>query len=62
MPALITHHLVPVIALSIQVLVFVYLYTSHRVRFFRYLIYAWGFLSSIRAPILCCIWCRRCPR
>jgi signal transduction histidine kinase len=31
-----------VIALSVQLLIFVYLYASHRVRFFRYLVGAWG--------------------
>ncbi len=40
MPALITHHLLPVIALSIQVLVFGYLSLSHRMCFVRYLLYA----------------------
>src|SRR5216683_8395413 len=32
-------------ALTIQFLIFAYLYSSHRVRFFRYLVVAWGLMS-----------------
>ena len=30
------------VAFGIQVLIFAYLYSSHRVRFFQYLLLAWG--------------------
>lgn len=30
------------VAFAIQLLIFVYLYSSHRVRFFQYLLFAWG--------------------
>jgi signal transduction histidine kinase len=33
---------VSTMAFAIQLLIFVYLYSSHRVRFFRYLLWAWG--------------------
>lgn len=42
MQGLITLNFVSLVALSIQVLIFLYLYSSHRVRFFGYLIWAWG--------------------
>jgi two-component system, NtrC family, sensor histidine kinase HydH len=32
-------------ALTVQFLIFAYLYSSHRVRFFRYLVVAWGLMS-----------------
>ena len=32
-------------AFGIQFLIFVYLYPSHRVRFFNYLVWAWGFFT-----------------
>ena len=31
--------------LTMQFLIFAYLYSSHRVRFFRYLLMAWGLMS-----------------
>src|SRR5262245_23993228 len=34
---------VSTLAFGIQFLIFVYLYPSHRVRFFNYLVWAWGF-------------------
>jgi two-component system, NtrC family, sensor histidine kinase HydH len=34
---------VSTLAFTIQLLIFVYLYPSHRVRFFNYLVWAWGF-------------------
>ena len=49
MPASITQNIVSVIALSIQLLIFVYLYASHRVRFFRYLVGAWGLFVGFTA-------------
>src|SRR6266498_5853471 len=33
---------VSTVAFAIQLLIFVYLYSSHRVRFFQYLLLAWG--------------------
>src|SRR5437899_11459497 len=33
---------VSTMAFAIQFLIFAYLYSSHRVRFFRYLLWAWG--------------------
>ena len=33
------------LALLVQFLIFAYLYSSHRVRFFRYLVVAWGLMS-----------------
>jgi two-component system, NtrC family, sensor histidine kinase HydH len=33
------------LAFGIQFLIFVYLYPSHRVRFFNYLVWAWGFFT-----------------
>src|SRR4029453_11122969 len=33
---------VSTIAFAIQLLIFAYLYSSHRVRFFQYLLLAWG--------------------
>src|SRR6266496_697562 len=33
------------LTLTIQFLIFAYLYSSHRVRFFRYLLMAWGLMS-----------------
>jgi signal transduction histidine kinase len=33
---------VSTVAFAIQLLIFAYLYSSHRVRFFRYLLFAWG--------------------
>src|SRR3990172_8632786 len=40
---------VSTIAILIQLLIFVYLYTSHRGRFFCYLIWAWGFIALFKA-------------
>lgn len=36
---------VSTLAFGLQFLIFVYLYPSHRVRFFNYLVWAWGFLT-----------------
>jgi signal transduction histidine kinase len=36
---------VSTLALAIQFFIFVYLYSSHRVRFFLYLLWAWGFFT-----------------
>src|SRR5499426_3286261 len=33
------------VTLTIQFLIFAYLYSSHRVRFFQYLLTAWGLMS-----------------
>ncbi len=33
------------LAFGLQFLIFVYLYSSHRVRFFHYLLWAWGFFT-----------------
>src|SRR5918996_6260484 len=33
---------VSTVAFAIQFLIFAYLYSSHRVRFFQYLLFAWG--------------------
>jgi signal transduction histidine kinase len=33
------------LAFAFQFLIFAYLYTSHRIRFFRYLLWAWGFFT-----------------
>jgi signal transduction histidine kinase len=43
MPASVTLNLTAAVALAIQLLIFIYLYRSNRVRFFRYLVWAWGF-------------------
>ena len=37
--------LVSALVLTLQFLIFAYLYSSHRVRFFRYLLVAWGLMS-----------------
>jgi len=42
MPDSITLNLVAMVALGVQLKIFVYLYLSNRVRFFRYLVWAWG--------------------
>src|SRR2546427_10378051 len=36
------------LAFGIQFLIFVYLYSSHRVLFFRYLLWAWAFFTLSR--------------
>src|SRR5262245_14469783 len=45
-------HLVPsfvsTLAFGIQFLIFVYLYSTHRVDFFRYLLWAWAFFTASR--------------
>ncbi|MGH2394106.1 MAG: hypothetical protein ACRDGH_11560, partial [Candidatus Limnocylindria bacterium] len=33
------------LAFAIQFLIFVYVYASHRLRFFHYLLWAWGFFT-----------------
>src|SRR5262245_4824765 len=40
LPLLLTF--VSTVAFAIQLLIFAYLYSSHRVRFFQYLLFAWG--------------------
>jgi signal transduction histidine kinase len=42
MPVSVTLNLTAAVALAIQLLIFAYLYRSNRVRFFRYLVWAWG--------------------
>src|SRR5499425_2864983 len=42
MPAPLTLTFISTVAFAIQLLIFAYLYSSHRVRFFRYLLFAWG--------------------
>jgi two-component system sensor histidine kinase HydH len=42
MPLSLTLTFVSTAAFAIQLLIFVYLYSSHRVRFFQYLLFAWG--------------------
>jgi hypothetical protein len=42
MPVSVTLNLVAVVALAVQLKIFIYLYLSNRVRFFRYLVWAWG--------------------
>src|SRR5262245_30704638 len=36
---------VSALAFAFQFLIFAYLYASHRIRFFRYLLWAWGFFT-----------------
>src|SRR5262249_10375192 len=40
------------LTLTIQFLIFAYLYSSHRVRFFQYLLMAWVLMSSAKGPPL----------
>ena len=42
MPVSLTLTFVSTVAFAIQLLIFAYLYSSHRVRFFQYLLLAWG--------------------
>src|SRR5437764_15486719 len=42
MPILMLLTFVSTVAFAIQLLIFAYLYSSHRVRFFQYLLLAWG--------------------
>ena len=42
MPVPLTLTFVSTVAFAIQLLIFAYLYSSHRVRFFQYLLFAWG--------------------
>jgi signal transduction histidine kinase len=42
MPVSLMLTFVSTVAFAIQLLIFVYLYSSHRVRFFQYLLFAWG--------------------
>src|SRR5262249_26727318 len=42
MPVSVTLSLVAAIALAVQLKIFIYIYLSNRVRFFRYLVWAWG--------------------
>src|SRR5512145_1851023 len=36
---------VSTLAFAFQFLIFAYLYTTHRIRFFQYLLWAWGFFT-----------------
>src|SRR6266581_2021372 len=42
MPVSLTLTFVSTFAFAIQLLIFAYLYSSHRLRFFQYLLLAWG--------------------
>src|SRR4030095_15820776 len=42
MPVPLVLTFVSMVAFAIQLLIFAYLYSSHRVRFFQYLLLAWG--------------------
>src|SRR5262245_45640408 len=42
MPDSVTLNLVAVVTLAVQFKIFIYLFLSNRVRFFRYLVWAWG--------------------
>src|SRR5258705_682392 len=42
MPVSLALTFVSMVAFAIQLLIFAYLYASHRVRFFLYLLFAWG--------------------
>src|SRR5438477_12347049 len=42
MPVPLTLTFVSTVAFAIQLLIFAYLYSSHRLRFFQYLLLAWG--------------------
>ena len=42
MPVPLILHFVSTVAFAIQLLIFAYLYSSHRLRFFQYLLLAWG--------------------
>src|SRR5881409_935698 len=42
MPAPLILTFVSTVAFAVQLLIFAYLYSSHRVRFFQYLLLAWG--------------------
>jgi signal transduction histidine kinase len=48
MPVSVTLHLVAAVALAVQVKIFIYLYLSNRVRFFRYLVWAWVAYAGAR--------------
>jgi signal transduction histidine kinase len=45
MPVSLLLTFISTLAFGIQFLIFVYLYPSHRVRFFNYLVWAWGFFT-----------------
>jgi two-component system sensor histidine kinase HydH len=45
MPISVALSFASVFTLTIQCLVFAYIYSTHRVRFFRYLLWAWGLMS-----------------
>src|SRR5262245_8827456 len=49
MPAPMILTCVSMVAFAIQLLIFVYLYQSHRVRFFQYLLLAWGAYTLSKA-------------
>jgi len=52
MPPPIMQNLITTMALAIQCLIFIYLYTSYRARFFRYCIYAWGLMTTLKVLTL----------
>lgn len=45
MPASLMLKFIATLVFAIQFLIFVYLYRSHRIRFFQYLLWAWGFFT-----------------
>jgi signal transduction histidine kinase len=45
MPGSLMLTFVSALAFAIQFLIFVYVYASHRIRFFQYLLWAWGFFT-----------------
>ena len=45
MPAPLVLKFISTLAFAIQFLIFVYLYQSHRIRFFHYLLWGWGFFT-----------------
>src|SRR5437764_10134718 len=49
MPILMLLTFVSTVAFAIQLLIFAYLYSSHRVRFFEYLLIAWGAYTLSKA-------------
>jgi signal transduction histidine kinase len=52
MPTAMTVKFVTTVALYAQLLILVYLYSSHRVCFFRYLVWAWGLFVAAKAAYM----------
>ena len=52
MPISVTLNLVAAVALAVGLKIFIYLYLSNRVRFFRYLLYAWGCYAVSKTLVL----------